>query len=240
LSGGAALAGAIVVVTHLSLEAARMTGEPAGVLDMSMQKMAWTSTGAVSHAMQVFGLALLVIAGFRRNNGTVLMGFGTLCAIGGFLLVGHTSVHPWRWLLAPLLTIHLLIVAFWFGSLLPLRTVVQREPRQIAYAVLNRFSSLATWLVPLIVVAGLAMTYLISSGAPPIREPYGALIVAKLIGYGVLMILAALNKWRLVPAMVSDMDSRAALRRSMSIECGLIVAILAVTAVMTAFFSPGV
>jgi len=157
---GAAFLGSPIIVIHLSLDAARMTGELAGVLDTSMQKIAWTSAIAVSHGMQLLGL--LLIAMRRGNNNTGLGWIGVLLAVGGFVLVGHTSVHPLRVVLAPLLTVHLLSVAFWYGSLLPLWIVTSRESAQTAHAVLHVFSNFAARLVPLIAIAGLPMTLLIA------------------------------------------------------------------------------
>jgi len=59
------------------------------------------------------------------------------------------------------------------------------------------------------------------------------------VAFAVLMGFAALNKWRLVPAMeVAQAQSLPALRRSMLAEFCLIIGVLAVTATMTTFFSP--
>ena len=54
-----------------------------------------------------------------------------------------------------------------------------------------------------------------------------------------LMGFAALNKWRWVPGLAANLvASRAALRRSIAAEYLLIVIVLAVTAVLTTFYSP--
>lgn len=160
-------------------------------------------------------------------------------AVLAFPLTGHTSIHPRRIVLAPLLAVHLLVVAFWFGSLLPLWSVSKRESLDVAVRILQRFSTCATWLVPLIAIAGLAMAFLLVSGVPNVREPYGLLLATKFSGFSILMVVAALNKWRLVPAIEAGLTgSRGALRRSMMLEFLLIIGVLAATAVMTALFSP--
>lgn len=236
----AAIGGALAVSTHLTLEATRMTGDFSGLVNPSMQRRVFTSSAATSHGMQVLGLLLVALAARgRERHRAVVSSIGGVIAVAAFLFVGHTSVHPWRALLAPLLALHLLIVAFWFGSLLPLWIVSRGESVAVATAVLQEFSELATWLVPVIAIAGLVMTLVIANGVPPLNEPYGALILTKVFGFAVLMGLAAWNKWRLVPAITADAGkSLAALRRSVLTEFVLIVAILGVTAVMTAFFSP--
>jgi putative copper resistance protein D len=63
--------------------------------------------------------------------------------------------------------------------------------------------------------------------------------MVKLAGFAVLMGLAALNKWRLGPAISrGDGTALVKFRRSVAAEAWLIVAVLAATAVMTLFFSP--
>jgi putative copper export protein len=158
-------------------------------------------------------------------------------AIGGFLITGHTSTHGLRGVLEPLLALHLLVVAFWFGSLVPLALVVRLESRAVAAALLVRFSVIAGWLVPLILIAGLTMAWLLAGSFAVLRKPYGELLLVKLGGFGVLMVLAAYNKWRLTRSF-AQAGSDLALRRSMAAEYLLIIAVLAVTAVLTAFYSP--
>jgi copper resistance protein D len=235
----ASLLGVVFVMMHQTLIAARMTGEFNGVMDLSMQRLAWLSSDGASHAMQVFGLLLVAVETRHRTKFGLLSMIGVLCIASAFTLIGHTSVHPLHYILAVLLVIHLFIVAFWFGALLPLWMVTKREPMSAATVVLNRFSSIATYSVPLIAVAGIVMTVLIAGGIPSLAEPYGALIFAKAAGFTMLMGLAALNKWRLVPTFANNlMQSQKALRRSIAAEFTLIIVVLSVTAVMTTFFSP--
>jgi putative copper export protein len=72
-----------------------------------------------------------------------------------------------------------------------------------------------------------------------LSEPYGELLIAKVIGFALLMGLAAANKWRLGPALVHGaVQSGRWFRRSAAVEYVLIAAVLTLTAVMTSFFSP--
>jgi putative copper export protein len=245
LAGTAAVAGLVVITAHLALEATRMTGDFSGLTDLALQRVAWTTSNAAAHAMQALGLLLVAASMVGRGDAGMKSGglpgvVGAAIAVGGFLLTGHTSTHAARIVLAPLLALHLLVVAFWSGALLPLWLVVRREPLQGAAAVLREFSALATWLVPLIAVAGLAMALLLAAGVPSLHEPYGALLLVKLGGFALLMILAACNKWRWTPALATGAAaSRRALQRSVIAEFVLIAGVLAVTAVMTTFYSPG-
>jgi copper resistance protein D len=59
------------------------------------------------------------------------------------------------------------------------------------------------------------------------------------VGFAVLMLLAAYNRWRLIPALAAGhATALAPLRRSIASELVLISAVLTITAVLTLFFSP--
>jgi len=71
------------------------------------------------------------------------------------------------------------------------------------------------------------------------RAAYGLLLLTKLGAFG-LLLLAAWNRWRAVPAMAAG-DAWAApmaLRRSIAMEYLLMVAVMATTAGLTTFYSP--
>jgi putative copper export protein len=235
---GSAALGVILILAHLALDAARLSGDFAGLGDEDLQRLAWTSRSGISQLVQVLGL-LAVLVGLWQpgRNRARWASLGGVMAVGGFLITGHTSTHALRAVLGPLLALHLLVVAFWFGALVPLALVIRLESRAAATGVLKRFSVIAGWLVPLILVAGLAMAWLLTGTLKVLGEPYGELLIAKLAGFGLLMVLAALNRWRLTPAY-AEARSEASLRRSLAAEYVLIVAVLSVTAVLTAFYSP--
>jgi putative copper resistance protein D len=105
--------------------------------------------------------------------------------------------------------------------------------------IIERFTAAATWLVPGILLAGIVMAVLLLPNLRALSEPYGELLIAKVIGFAVLMGFAAANKWRLGAALVhGPAPSGRWFRRSVAAEYVLIAAVLAITAVMTSFFSP--
>jgi putative copper resistance protein D len=72
-----------------------------------------------------------------------------------------------------------------------------------------------------------------------LRRPYGLLLRAKLGLFALLMVLAAVNRWRLTPALAASVaPARSALRRSIVAEYLLITVVLAVTAMLTTLYSP--
>lgn len=244
LGCGAAVAGALLILCHQSLEAARMAGEYTGLVDPDLQRLAWLSAAGLAHILQACGMLLIVTAlgGARRPAGfrsIPLAVAGAMLAVLAFLLAGHTSAHALRVWLAPLLALHLLIIAFWFGALAPLALVLRREPLAIAARSFEAFSVVAVWLVPLILVAGFGLAIIMASGLAVLRQPYGQLLALKLAGYAMLMGFAFLNRSRLAPALETHgADAAPALRKSLAIEYALLASVLAVTAVLTTFYSP--
>lgn len=234
-----AVAGMVLVAAHYALEAARMTSEMSGMWDPTMQGMVWDSSARTAVLPRLLGLLFIAI-GLRASSGrshTVAV-IGAILAIVAFTFTGHTSVNVHRFELAVLLVIHLLVVAFWFGALWPLY-LTSREPPRLASQVIDRFSAVAVWLVPGILLAGLALAIVLLPNLAALKQAYGQLLIAKLGVFALLMGLAALNKWRFGPA-ISRGDSLAAVgfRRSVAAEYVLIFAALSITAVLTTFFSP--
>lgn len=237
-----ALVGLVVVLAHLTLDGARLSGDYDGMWDWDLQRLAWNSKSGLSQLVQAAGLLVIHLTLRRRGRSESPVRFmwaavagAVVCA--GFLLTGHTSHHRLRAVLAPSLALHVLILAFWFGSLLPLILVTRLESRETVVDLFGRFSSLAAWLVPLLLVAGLVMAAILTGSFEILRRPYGELLLAKLSGFGLLMVFAGLNKWRLTPALAAG-GPGGPLRWSIAVEYALIVAVLSVTAVLTTFYSP--
>jgi putative copper export protein len=240
LGQAAAIEAIALVAAHYALEAARMAGEMSGMWDPTLQGMAWNSPARAALICRLLGL-LLIAVGLQKASvrWTILAVGGAVLATGAFALTGHTSVNVHRTALAALLMLHLLVVAFWFGALWPLYVASLRETPARASDIIERFTAVATWLVPVILLAGIVMAVLLLPNLQALSEPYGELLIAKGVGFAVLMGLAAANKWRLGPALVQGpVQSGRWFRRSVAAEYVLIAAVLTITAVMTSFFSP--
>ena len=228
-----AIAALVFVAAHQALEAARMAGEMSGITDPAMQKMALLSPGGATFAARILGL-ILVIAGLRRANAIGLS--GTLAVITSFTLMGHTATNTHRLAAAALVTLHLLVVAFWLGALWPLYLAAKKERPATAAHLIDRFSATATWAVPLILLAGVGLSALLLPSLATFKQPYGQLLLSKLAGFAVLIAMASLNKYHFGPACAEG--NTAAFERTVVIEYALICAVLTATAAMTTFFSP--
>lgn len=233
-----AIAAIMLVAVHYALEAARMAGAMSGVFDQSLQQMVFDSSMSTAWMWRTIGL-VVIAATIRRPGavGTVSSLVGAAAVVAGFLFVGHSAINPNRAWLWPLLALHLAVVAFWFGALLPLYAVSRTERAPVAAAVVENFSRIAFWLVPAIFLAGLSMAILLIDDWAIFREGYGISLLIKMGGFAALMALAALNKWRYGPALAEG-SAAAAFQRTVAIEFALICVVLMTTAVMTTLFSP--
>jgi copper resistance protein D len=236
----AAAAALMVLAAQYLFEPVHLAGEWAGIADASLHRLVLSSSTGAALAVRAAGLAGVAI-GLRREGlaATTTGVAGSLAALSSFALTGHTALDVHRLLLAPLLLVHLILIAFWFGSLWSLRQLCELEPREQAVRVVEAFSRGALWLVPLIPLAGAGMAALLLPDFAALLAPYGLLLITKLMLFAALMGLAALNKLRLTPALArGEPGALPRLQRSVAAEYVLICAVLAATAVLTGFFSP--
>jgi putative copper export protein len=228
------------VTGHYALEAARMAGELSGMWNASLQRMVLSSTSGAAFAFRLLGLSAVALGLRGDSTRSVIASVGgATIAVAAFTLTGHTTTQPERWLWGALLFVHVLVIAFWFGGLLPLYGVSLRERQATTATLVESFSAWASWLVPLILLAGVAVALRLVPDVDVLARPYGELLLVKLGGFGLLMGLASLNRWRLGPAIArGELSALTAFRRSVAAEYALIVGVLTATAVMTTFFSP--
>lgn len=234
----AMLASLVLLVAQYLLEPARMAGTLSGMWDVGLQRFLLHTRTALVLAMRLGGLLLLWLA--LRQTGAWLRGLALAAALliaASFAATGHTAQSQ-HWWLGPLLALHLLIIQLWFGSLLPLLCVARAESGATASRIVQRFSQLATWSVPLIFVAGVIMAVRLLPDAAALLRPYGLGMLLKVLAFSVLMALAAANKWRLAPALEHGGAAAIRLRLNIGLEFLLICAVLMGTATLTTFWSP--
>ena len=161
----------------------------------------------------------------RALSALAIMGVGLSLATSG-----HASTAPPQWLSRPMVLLHGIGVAFWIGALAPL-AVMALTPSGSLLAILNRFSRMAVPVVGALVLTGLVLATLqLGSFRALIETRYGLILSIKLALVAVLLGLAALNRFRLTPALARDPSNNSPLVRSILAECVVVVAILAVVA----------
>ncbi len=156
----------------------------------------------------------------------------TLILLASLAGVGHTQVHEGVTAIVHVTAdaVHLLAAGAWLGGLVPLGMVaVSSRAKQLsnddAVLVLSRFSGMAYLAVAALVASGLLNGwFLVGSLSALIGTTYGELLLLKLGLFGLMLCLAASNRFWLVPALakaatISQSDlALARLRRNILAE----------------------
>lgn len=249
---GSGVLGLLLSGIALALLAAAMAGAPPWPIDReaigmllsgSATGIAWKVRMA---ALAVASMAALLAAGRAAPLG--LVAFAAAVALATLAWTGHGAMDEgavgWVHLGADIL--HLLAGGAWAGALLGLTLLVTRAPSRVdvahlrlSHRALHGFGLVGTILVGTIFVTGLVNGWLLV-GVGNLRSLpntlYGQLLLAKLALFGAMLGLASLNRFRLTPAFgrsIAAADLRGALgalQRSLAVEAGCAITIMALVA----------
>ena len=189
--------------------------------------------------------ALLVVVCWARParlGYSAVLAALTLASLGW---VGHALIGEGRIGIAYAVnqSVHLLASGLWLGGLLPLAALVFRATRTaggpwfaIMRAGLSQFSKMGYFAVALIALTGIVNTaILVGSVGGLTGTPYGRLLLVKIALFLLMVGLAAINRFVLVPRIAREgrpMTGTAALMWTIGIEQALGLAILAVVSVL--------
>jgi putative copper export protein len=233
-----AIAALLAALAQCLMEPAHLAGDLSGVRDAQLLHLAFTGAGP-ELTVRLAGLACLALAARRTAPRTLLSLAGVALAVLSFGLSGHVPRSPLAVLLVPLLLVHVTIVAYWVGALWPLYRATQLEAASAVALLLAAFSRVAIWWVPVIAVAGVAMAAGLLPGVAALIQPYGLLLLGKTGAFALLLVLAAVNRLRLTPAVGrGEAAALGTLRGTLLGEYLLLLAALAATAVMSGAYSP--
>ena len=229
-----------------------------GMWDPLMTEILWQSSvgGSVSWRIAGFVLVLLATlmpvkrAGFAKNSALGLLLMATLCLAYSFTLIGHSADMDdlGKWLVA----LHVVAIGAWIGSLIPLWIMCGRLEAQSLKGVMDLFGKLAIFIVAVVVITGLILlSLLFQSPGEFIDTDYGRAILIKLFIISMILAIAALHKFSLVPnlddnepklsplAVTGDeTNSAGILKRSIGVEILIAALILTTTAVLSSVLGP--
>lgn len=120
--------------------------------------------------------------------------------------------------------LHLISGGAWLGGLLPLLIVVRDASPEGAAQTLRRFSHLATLCVVAIAGTACLQGWDLAGGVAGLTgTAYGWVLLLKLTLFGALLALAAVNRFRLTPALERGdaRSARGALMRTIAVETAL-------------------
>ena len=203
---------------------------PAALATVAPWRVAFaTSAGPallVAIAAMLLALMALRSAWYARALSIIaLVGVGLSLA-----MTGHAATAPPEALTRPAIFLHGLGATIWIGALAPLVALVSR-PTSATLPVVNRFSRIAALAVGVLALTGLALAIVqLEKPVALVETRYGLILSIKLALVTGLLALAALNRFRLTPALAREHEGTPALKRSILLEGAIALAILAVVA----------
>ncbi|MFK7745893.1 MAG: copper resistance D family protein [Roseobacter sp.] len=239
LTIAAAIAGSVLLAMRFGIRAARISGMGvAGMTDMMMLSLIWEGPLGSAAVMRGVGALMVLAILFRGVFASTLALIGSGLIAVSYAQIGHALGDP-RWVLATLLTVHLLAVGFWIAALAPL---FHASALRDAGPLLHRFGVVALIIVPILMLVGVSFAwFMLGSFNSLFDTDYGWMLLLKITIFAGLLTLAALNKLRFVPAFLAgEFAASARLRRSIGIEAFCVLLILTVTATLTSVTVPPV
>jgi copper transport protein len=246
-----ALLGLVGIASTVLAQAALLTGEGlSAATDLDVVRSVLSDRLGWSAAVLLLALAAVYLSTEVGDVAAAraLAVVGGLGVTGSFALWGHDTEAPYRWLAVGSDIVHVAAAAVWLGGLVGLSIVLARPapyPVSSTVAVARRFSTAAGVTVVALVVAGLAMTWVEVGSVRGLWETaYGRMVIAKVLITGGVVVLAALNRYRILPAIAGPPGTEPdatnpetarrwrRLRRTVGAEAAAIVVVLAVTAVL--------
>jgi putative copper export protein/mono/diheme cytochrome c family protein len=142
--------------------------------------------------------------------------------------------------------LHLIASGVWLGGLLPFAVTLAFARRQesgglaLARQATARFSLLALVSVVVLLCTGIVNTYVLAGSVPALLgTPYGRLLLVKIALFAAMICVAAINRRRLTPALITAGEAVGAmpqairaLARNSSIEWALGLGVIAAVAVL--------
>lgn len=220
---GAALLGIVAGGGVLAAQTVELTGG-ATLLDTTAWKVVLGSRAGVSYGLG--GLGLLLVAALRfGRRWAILAAAGGMLVCASYTLLGHsTSLTP-RPVLAGLLLVHLVVAAYWIGSLPPLAWAARRSGHDAA-RLIEDWARIAALIVPVLTVAGVVLAWQILGGLEQLFGSwYGWALLVKVSLVAVMLTFAAWHRYDLTPALTVGVPG-AGKRLARSITAEAIVAVL--------------
>lgn len=246
-----AILGLLLSGTGFLVSSAAMMGIPIGDLDSAMLvTMASETDVGIALMVRLAVLAavaagLFVIKQSQSGKFTLSLAGGSI-ALATLIWSGHAGATEGAFGAAHRISgiAHLIAAALWIGGItafaLLLRSRAQASDAahiSLVARALARFAPVGTASVAIIVLTGLVNGYAIfgSNVAALVGSTYGMLLTFKVGLVGIMLVLAANNRWRLTPALErAGGDGIAAawigLRRSVALEAVAGVGILILVA----------
>ena len=241
-----AMLGIALSIASFIVMTASMAGVALAGLDRETLAFVLQETGhGTAFMVQVFALlatvALALLGRGARGGWLTVAAAGV--ALGSLAWTGHAGATEGLPGALHRLSdiVHLVAAAAWIGALAILLRTIAKTGAEVAEAqqALAAFAVVGSVIVGLIIVTGIVNSLMIVgvAGLPLLPFTlYGQLLIAKLALFALMLMLAALNRWRLTPRLGLRRASgevpreMTEVRRSLVLEIGAAITILGLVA----------
>ncbi|AYD04413.1 copper homeostasis membrane protein CopD [Neorhizobium sp. NCHU2750] len=208
--------------------------DPQTIMDI----VAATSIGSAWLYQLVGAVALFACSVFATGNAAIFVtALVSAFLIAGLTMIGHAAMNSgWIGTFQQVNdTTHMLAAGAWLGSLLPVAIILglMRKPPLVDHArrALMRFSNAGHIAVIVVVLSGAVNTILILGGFPlDWSQPYQLLLAAKIMLVGLMIVIAIVNRYYIVPRITSSRSAESAVKVATVTEFGLAITVVALVA----------
>jgi copper resistance protein D len=222
-------------------QTALMTGSLTAAMDFGAIRAVLFDTrfGRVWCWHLLFAVMLVAACLYRQPNRPVVL-ILALLSLASLGWVGHAAMAEGTARIGHELnqTGHLLAAGLWLGGLAPLAWLLQQtqhrpDERPLFSVALRNFSHMGYAAVALIVLTGIINSFLlVGSFGALIATPYGRLLAVKILLFAATIGVASINRFYLAPRISEKCGALRALGRTVALEQGLGLLVLAVVSVL--------
>lgn len=215
-----------------------------GMFEPLYLSMLWQSNAGDALIYRLAGFALALLAVYKgitteRYRRVFIVSYilSALLLVRSFSVIGHTAdlVMASQWLLS----LHVLLIAWWVGSLWPLWLACEKLSVSVLHNVMQQFGHYASYLVSLLMICGFTLGYLLLGSVEALFiSSYGQSLLFKLALVIGILLIAARHKFKLVADLLTSEQGKENLARSIRWEMILALSILLTTTWLTTVVGP--
>ena len=225
-----------VLVSFISILSipGNMSGDLIGIIDINMVNLSIDTLALKASLLLFIGFILIY---FLPTNFKKIFFIGNTLAIFiilfSFIVIGHSTKGGV--LTQSLVTIHLIGLSYWIGSLLPLKKMCNIADFKELKTITHSFGNYAVFYILALLIAGSIFSFiLISDISNLFNTIYGNVLMIKILFAMLLISLGALNKLFLVPRLdINNATTIIKLKRSINVEMIIVLIIFFLTSLLT-------
>jgi putative copper resistance protein D len=225
-----------VLVSFISILSipGNMSGDLIGIIDINMVNLSIDTLALKASLLLFIGFILIY---FLPINFKKIFFIGNTLAIFiilfSFIVIGHSTKGGI--LTQSLVTIHLIGLSYWIGSLLPLKKMCNIADFKELKTITHSFGNYAVFYILALLIAGSIFSFiLISDISNLFNTIYGNVLMIKMLFAMLLISLGALNKLFLVPRLdINNATTIIKLKKSINVEMIIVLIIFFLTSLLT-------